>query len=317
MPRYLRNTYAVAALETTYGTAPTFTNADGILMSEFVANFPREGQSRDLIRPYFGASEELVGVRRGEIKIVVEMAGSGAAGTAPAWGRLLRACNCAETITAGNRVEYNPVTNNAESLAMNFSNDGVRYALRGMKGSAKFILNAYERPRIEFNFTGFDVASAVAALVTPTLSTWQRPEVVSDANSSGFKIGSSYSAGSITGGTSLISRGMTFDIANKVEHMQLVGGEQIDITDREPVGTGVVELTQTDEVAWRTDMNANTLTSMSFAHGSAAGKKIIFHAPAIQRLNNQIMDYQGRAMTSFDMRVLPVSGNDEFRLVVA
>lgn len=316
MPRRTRNQIILAQIETTYGTSPgSFAGTDAILVSDLQMTVPREGVSRDLIRGYMGASEELVGVRRAEISFTVELAGSGTAGTAPQWGKLLRACACAETTTAGNRVEYTPITTALESISLRFENDGVRYIARGAMGNAKLNLNAYDRPTMEFTFKGFDVSSTVNANITPNFTAWQRPLIVSDANSAGFKVGCAYAAGALSGGTALISRGMTVDLGNNVQHMQLVGGEQIDITARETSGTGVVELSTTDEVQWRTDMNTNTLSNIGFSHGTTAGNKIVFFATNVQRLNNQIQDYQGRAMTSFDMRMLPASGNDEFRIV--
>ncbi|MGV8987814.1 MAG: phage tail tube protein [Cypionkella sp.] len=314
MPRRIRNQIIYAGIETTYGVTPGLVGTDAILVSELSMTVPREGQSRDLIRGFMGASEELVGVRRAEITMKVELAGSGTAGTAPAWGKLLRACACAETITALSRVEYTPITTALESLSMRFENDGVRYQIRGAMGSAKLMMNAYERPMIEFTFKGFDVVATVAANTPPNFAAWQRPLVISDANSVGFKIGCTYATGVLTGGSTLISRGITMDIGNNVQHMQLVGGESIDITGRESSGTGIVELSTTDEVQWRTDMNANILGNIGFSHGTA-GNKIVVFAGNVQRLNNQITDYQGRAMTSFDMRVLPTAGNDEFRIV--
>lgn len=317
MSRRTMNTVLSAQIETTYGTAPgSWAGTDALLLTGTPKiNFPREGQSRDLVRGYFGASEELVGIRRAEVSFSVELAGSGAAGTAPAWGKLLRGCACAEVISAGARVEYTPISTVLESVALRWENDGVRYNIRGAMGSAKLNLGAYERPTIDFSFKGFDVAAAVAANVTPNFTSWQRPLVISDANSAGFKLGCAYATGALSGGTALVSRGITIDIGNTVEHMQLVGGEQIDITGREASGTGTVELDAATEVQWRTDMNANILSNIGFSHGTAAGNKVVIFATNVQRLNNQISDYQGRALTSFDMRMLPSGGNDEFRIV--
>ncbi len=316
MPRRMRNQIVQVLIESVYGTNPGgWAAADCVLVSELTMNIPREGQSRDLIRGYIGASEELVGVRRAEYNLKVELAGSGAAGTVPQWGKLMRACACAETITASNRVEYTPISTALESVTIRFFNDGVMYVARGCMGTAKVGLTAYERPMLEFNFKGFDVAASVLANIVPNFAAWQRPQVVSDANSAGFKLGCTYTAGVLSGGTALISRGMTLDLGNSVQHMQLVGGEQIDITVRESTGTGIVELLTTDEVQWRTDMNGNVLSNIGFAHGTVAGNKVVVFATNVQRLNNQISDYQGRALTSFDMRLLPNSGNDEFKIV--
>ena len=61
------------------------------------------------IRAYFGNSEQLPAGIHSELDFEVELAGSGAAGTAPAWGPLIRACGMSETITAATDVKYAPV----------------------------------------------------------------------------------------------------------------------------------------------------------------------------------------------------------------
>lgn len=62
--------------------------------------------SRDLVRPFFGGSEQLVGTATVEVSFDVELAASGTAGTTPAWGPLLLGCAFAEAVTAGSRVDY-------------------------------------------------------------------------------------------------------------------------------------------------------------------------------------------------------------------
>jgi hypothetical protein len=55
---------------------------------------------RELIRPYLGASEQLLANTRVEVTFQVELAGSGTAGTAPAFGGVLQACGFSATTTA-------------------------------------------------------------------------------------------------------------------------------------------------------------------------------------------------------------------------
>jgi hypothetical protein len=69
-------------------------------------------------------------------------------------------------------------------------------------------------------------------------------------------------------------------------------------------------------VAFYGDVNANALTTMSFEHGTTAGAKVAFFMPSVQRANPKHADYEGRIHHTFDLRLLPVSGNDELRIVV-
>jgi hypothetical protein len=319
MNRYFRNTVIQVKVEVTYGTNPgSWAATDCLLISDAKFEIDRDLVPRNLIRGFMGGSDQLVGTRRSNITFTVELAGAGAAGTAPAWGKLLRMCGMAEAITALSRVEYTPVSTAFTSATIRYFIDGVMYVSVGARGTAKFMLNAYDRPVIEFTMQGFDTNATELSLPSPTLTAWQRPQVVTDANSGDIILGGSYSAGAITigGGSTLKSKGIEIDLGNKVSHMKMLGGESIDIVDREATGKMSVELTAAQEVTWRTDINANTLSTLAFRHGSAAGNQIIVFAPAVQRVTPQMEDYEGGVLMSTELRLLPSAGNDELMVVV-
>jgi hypothetical protein len=173
-----------------------------------------------------------------------------------------------------------------------------------------------ERPMLRFTFSGLDGGPAATANPTQTLTAWKTPLVISDANTGDIKLGSTYSAGAISGGTVYPSRGLSLDVGNQVAKLAMLGGQSVDVTNRQVSGSMQLELTAAQEVAMFADVNANTLTSMSFEHGTAAGAKVLFHMPSVQRVNPKHADYEGRIQMAFDLRVLPVSGNDELRIVV-
>ena len=313
--RRTRNTAISVALEGAYGSTPGTYNP--ILLTG-VPDFQIDPDvvPRDLVRGFYGASEELIGTRRSVLKFTTELAGSSALGTAPPWGLLLRGCGFFETLTAATRVEYLPVTQIQESLSIRFNRDGVQYLSRGARGTGVFNMNAYDRPTIDWEFWGFDTQAAAIAVGTPAFTPWQRPLVITDANSGNIKLGSSYATGVVSAGTVYNSRGMSIDIGNTLQHMKMLGNEAIDITDRQSTGKAQVELIDTDELTWRTDINANTLTTMSFSIGPAA-QNVTFFMPNMQRTKPQTMDYQGKLLMSVDLRLLPTStGNDETRIIV-
>ena len=76
--RYIRNTAILAKLETEYGTDAAPTEAANALLVSNVSINPLNAQnvSRDLIRPFLGGSEQLVGVANIEMSFDVEFAGS-------------------------------------------------------------------------------------------------------------------------------------------------------------------------------------------------------------------------------------------------
>lgn len=318
MSRYVRKTVIKAAIETPYGTPVALEPDDAILVSRAQFRIARDLVPRDLIRKYFGGSEQLIGARRAEIEFDVELAGSGAGGTAPPWGKLLRGCGMAEVITAGQRVAYNPITDNPESLTFRYFIDGALYRCVGARGTVSFKVNAYDRPMLNFRFQGFDLqASEAASNGATTYAAWKRPLLVTDANAGDVRLGCTLAGGAISGGTKLASRGLELDLGNTVSHVKLLGGESIDITARDTTGKSSVFLTAADEVAWRTDINANTLTSLGFSFGSVAGSKIAIFAPSVQRVDPQVEEYEGRALMATELRLLPSAGNDELQIIAA
>lgn len=313
MTRKTRRTLITAIPETTYGTPVD--PGEPLLVEDPDFMIDRDVVPRNLVRPYFGGAEHLIGTRRAVIKFKTELAGSGAAGTAPAWGKLLRGSGFAETLTAGNRAEYSPITDAMESLTFTFNRDGVRYVSRGARGTCKLDMTAYQRPMMEWEFWGFDTTAFEVSMTSPSLAAWKKPAVITDANSGDISLGGSYAAGVISGGTSLKSRGMQIDLGNKLSHIKLLGGEACEITDRDVSGKMQVELTAAEEVAWRTAINGEVLTSVGFQIGTTAGSRVGVFGAAVQRVNPQAEDYEGRVLIGADLRFLPTSGNDDLRIV--
>lgn len=96
-----RKRLILAETESTYGTDPGPDGADAILVRDLnITPLQSDIVNRDLVRPYLGASEQLLANTRVECTFSVEMAGSGTSGTAPRFGRILKACALAETIVS-------------------------------------------------------------------------------------------------------------------------------------------------------------------------------------------------------------------------
>lgn len=316
MSRRTRNTAISLAMEASYGASPgTF----GPILLTGLPDFQVDPDvvPRDLVRSYYGASEELIGTKRSILKFSTELAGSSALGTAPPWGPLIRCAGFAETLVASTRVEYLPITQTQESGSIKFNRDGVQYLCRGARGTGKFNMLAYDRPTIDWEVWGFDTAATAVAVGSPDFTLWQRPLVITDGNSGNIKLGAAYATGAVTGGTTYNSRGMTLDIGNVLSHMKMLGSEAIEITDRQMSGQMTVELDAATEVTWRTDINANVLISQSFAIGPAAQNVVFFNAN-VQRTKPQTVDYQGKLLMQTDLRLLPlaVGGNDECRIII-
>jgi len=322
MPRIIRNTAILAKVETTYKTDAVPTGAANAMLVANMSINPLNANNvpRDLVRGYYGGSEQLVGTANVEVSFDVELAGAGAAGTAPAWGPLLQACAYAETISAGNRVEYNPVSTAIKSATIYYYLDGTLHKLLGARGT--FQLKAdidTGRPVLSFRFVGIDGGTTAASNPSMTLSAWKTPVAITDANTVDITLGCTYATGALSGGTAFTSKGLTLDAGNQVVHTPLLGAESVDITQREITGQYALDLTAAQMVTLMTDIKANTPTSLGYQVGMTAGNIVLLYAPNVQRINPRVEDRNGIALVAQDLRLLPSSagtGNDELIICV-
>lgn len=98
MPLLSRKRLILAKTESVYGTDSTPAGADAVLVRDLnITPMQADTVSRDLVRPYYGASEQLLANVRAEVTFSVELAGSGTAGTAPRFGSVLQACGFSQT----------------------------------------------------------------------------------------------------------------------------------------------------------------------------------------------------------------------------
>lgn len=320
MPRYTRNTVLLAKVEAAYGTDSAPAAAQAMLISKPQLN-PLSAQNvpRDVILGYLGQAENLVGSRFQECSFDIELVGSGAVATRPAWGDLMLACGWAETVTALTRVDYTLVSTGFQSVSLYWYDDGLLHKLLGARGDVSVKLNSGGIPVLSFSFKGLYSAAAAAANPAPVLTGFKVPVVVNEANSADLTFGATHATGAapaLTGGTPYPSKGMEFMLKNSVNHVPLLGGETIEITQREPSCNFQLELTAAQEVTFMSAVADATLTSVALVHGTVAGYKSLLFLPFVQRISPTKQDEQGKRMTAFEGRVVPSAGNDEARLVL-
>lgn len=321
--RYLRNTVILAKIESTYGTDPTPTGGSNAMLVSNLSINPLSANNvpRDLIRGYKGGFEQLVGTAYVEASFDVEMQSSGSmvTPTVPAWDPLMRACGFAATSTANVRVEYNPVSSSEEGCTIYYHSDGVLHKLLGCRGNVSIAAGIGERPVFKFRFLGLNGGVTATANATPTLTSWKTPLVVTDTNSGDITLGTTYTAATptFTGGTSYPSRGISIDIGNAVAHTPLLGGESIDIANREVSGHVDFDLTAAQEVSFMTTVLANTTQSLGWIHGTSTGYKVLVYGPAIQLINPTKVEANGKLLIGYDLRLVPSAGNDEIKIVCA
>lgn len=320
MARYITNVGLLAKVETTAGTdASPAAATDGQLLLKGVDITPIDPQliDRNLLQPYFGGSAQLLGTVSSKISFDVELGPSGTAGTSAIWGTMLLGCAMASaSLATPTRVEHTPVSTSLKTLTIYMYDDGVLHKLVGALGTAKLSLKQNEVPKIHFEFIGTYQTATAVALPAITLTAAKVPLPMVKANiTTDIMLGCTYSAGVLTGGTAFSSNGIEIDLANKTAWISTLSSERGELTDRDPKCSYQLELTAAQEITAMSDVYTNTLTSLGMVIGSTAGSKLLIHLPSIQRTSIKKADENGVRMVAFEAKVLPVSGNDEIRIV--
>jgi hypothetical protein len=308
MPLLSRKRLILAKTEATYGTDPTPTGSSNAILVRNLEVTPLQADvvSRDLIRPYLGNSDQLLANTRVEVTFEVELAGSGTAGTAPAYGPVLKACGLSETVVATTSVTYAPVSASFSSCTIYFHNDGIRHKLTGCRGSFSLNTEVGQIPVIAFTMTGIYNAPTDETLPSPTYSNQVAPLIFKNGNTSNFSI-FSYSG---------CLQSLNFDVANEVIYRELVGcNKEVLITNRAPSGTAVIEAPSIATKDFFTIANGSTTGSITFQHGATAGNIVTFTTAQSDIGSPTYSDQDGIQMLNLPYLAIPTSsGNDELSL---
>lgn len=310
MPQLIRRRTILAKIETTYGTDSTPTGSANAILIRTLNVQPVASTivQRDNYRPFLGNFEQLLADSHVQIDFEVEMAGAGSAGTAPAYGPLLRACGLSETISVGVSVTYAPISSAFESVTLYFNNDGTQHKITGARGSVELQINARQIPVYRFTFMGIYNAPTAVALPTVSYSGFQTPLVANNTNTTGFSFLSA----------SPVLESLNLNVTNSVEFRTLIGSQYVQISDRKAAGTAVFEaplLTTKDYfTAAATD---GTFGNLAITHGTVAGNRVEIASSRIDIANPTYADNGGISMLSVPFVAVPsTAGNDEFSIIV-
>ena len=306
---YRKRTVLIKA-ESTYGTDSTPVGSDACQVRNLeVTPVQSDIVSRDLIRPYLGASPQLIANNRVQVTFEVEYSGSGTAGTAPRYGSLLKACGFSETVVASTSVTYAPVSTSFSSVTMYYSTDGVRHKVTGARGTYSLNLTANQIPVINFTMTGQYVAPTDTADPTPTFTNQATPKIFNDTNTTAFTLFSE---------TDLPLQSCQLDIGNEVVYRELINSDkEVLIVNRSGSGTLMIEMPTLASHDFFADAVASTTGNLSIVHGTTGGN-IVTLASAANAVSLGAPAYSedsGIVMLNLPFTLVPgTSGNDEFTL---
>lgn len=379
--RFFRKRSILAKIEGTYGVDAAPTGAANAIQAQNVQITPMELEylDRDLVRAYLGHQEQIVVTSRVRLTYDVEIAGSGIAGVAPAWGPLWRGAGFSETalaaahagtaqaggastitlaagasavdnayrgmrirLTGGTgtgqsrvgsayvgatkvltvsepwttppdgttvysidaQVAYLPVSDTFEALTKYFNMDGMRHIMLGARGTGGIQLNARSLPMFSFDFQGLMGTISDTALPTDVFTAWKKPLPVNNANTSGFSLHGF--AGKLYG----------LDIAasNSVVYRNLVGSEDVLVTDRAPAGSVTIERPTIAEKDYFTRVKDVTLGPLSVLHGTTAGNQVHVHLPSTSLTQPRFENRESVVALQMALRAIANLGNDDIAI---
>tara|TARA_B100001094_G_C18103575_1_gene757140 strand:+ start:426 stop:1361 length:936 start_codon:yes stop_codon:yes gene_type:complete len=295
--------------ESTYGTDASPDGADAVLVRDLsIVPLQSDIVSRDLIRPYLGASEQLLANTRVECTFSVELAGSGTAGTAPRYGKALKACGFSETIVANTSVTYDPVSASFDSVTIHYNLDGVRHKVTGARGTFTITGDVGEIPSIDFTMTGIYVAPDDSAQPSVTYAAQASPLIFKKGNTTGLNV---------MGLTTAKLSNYSLEIGNEIVYRELVGGTgEVLLTNRNVTGNLTIEAVALSTKDYFATALADSLGIIEFTHGTTAGNIVKVDSARADIADVSYGDLDGIAMLEIPFTAIPsTTGNDEVELV--
>jgi hypothetical protein len=294
-------------IEATYGedAAPAVANA---IIGTNVTFTPIEGQevSRDLLLPYMGSQGIVLAGIYARIEFDIEIAGSGVLGTPPKWGSIARVAGMSETIVAGASVAYQIVEEAVESGSLYFISDKVQHVLLGGQANIAPSWAPSAIPRFRVTYMGLlgDITD-IGAMPAVTQAGWMTPVTVSKANTQ-----------MSLHGWNAIAESLSLDLGNVLTPRFLIGDEKIMISDRASTGSAVVEAKSLAEINWFEKAISRERGALSIKHGIDPGNVVEVTSPAVEIGRPTQGQTNGISNYSLPLSLVPVTGRDEFKIIV-
>ena len=294
--------------ESSYGTDPGMATSTVVLVTDLsITPQSSDVVNRDVVRPFLGASEQLLANTRVECTFSVELAGSGSAGTAPRYGDALKACGFAEAIVSSTSVTYTPVSASFTSISIHYNIDGVRHVVTGCRGTFTVNAEVGAIPTIDFTFTGIYNAPTDTALPTIAYGNQATPLIFKNGNTTGFQL-LSY-AGAL--------QSLTMDAGVSTVYRELVGGtKEVIITDRASNGSVTIEApTIAQKDYFTAALTDSSLGNLQFLHGTTAGNKVQLISSKVDIGDINYGEMDGVAMLEIPYTLVPSASGDELSLI--
>ena len=306
-----RKKFLIAKIESSYGTDPTpVGGSDAVQVTNLeVTPIESDNVQASAYQGFIGNSTRatLVANKRVSVTFDVELAGSGTAGTAPAFGPLLKSCGLSETTVADTSVTYAPVSSSFDSATIYCFYDGTRHKITGARGSVSFNFTAGQFAVASFNFIGiFNDPDDTALSGTFTVANQAAALEVNDTN---------LTTATFFGETS--QRIESFDLAlnNELVYKETASSKEVLITNRAVGGTAVIEAPAVGTTDYFADAIGVSTASSSMVLGATGGNIVTLTAAQTDVTGVSYGDTNGVISLSMPYLALPTTaGNNELSL---
>jgi hypothetical protein len=305
-----RKRVVVAKVETAEGTFETLAAADGgIEVYEAKFETPPKFFDRQPLRGTLSQKTGIPGPQAARLTFRCELKGSAAAGTAPTWGKYLKACGFGETIVPSTSVTYAPASASIPSLSMALHDDGVIHQLKGARGNVKLAGRVGEPMFLDFAFEGVYHATADGA--TPSV-TYADGAIVPLALM-GANILTLHTYNPVLTAVEL-DLGNTLALRESVN--SAAGILSALITGRNPRGTLDPEMTTVAAHDWYGKFRSGATGALALNLTGSAGNRVAISAPAVQYRELSDAERNGNSARSLGILFAMNTGDDELSIAL-
>lgn len=303
------NTQVAIKIEAVEGTKETLAAADFLECFAVVPAPEIEEIFREVMAGHMSKDQGIKGKRLGKCSFSCDLRGSGTAGTAPDFGKVLKACGFSETIVPATSVTYAPTSVNASvaSVTIGFYMDGFLFEMWGCRGNVKLKMVAGKPGQLDFEFQGADWQFTDVALLTGLAPMTTKSQAFLSA---------SFTDDSFAACVENIDIDMGNVLSPDIDVNKASGHKLIEITDRKPVGSTDprVELVTTYDHFGK--LRSNNQGALSFVLGATAGNILTTTIPQARPTSLTFADRTGirNLGKNFTLDRNTVAGDDEISL---
>mgnify|MGYP003111228368 CR=1 FL=1 len=307
-----RKTWLLAKIESSEGTDSTPVGGSNAIQVSSVEVTPIEA---DTVQPeafqgFIGNSTRgtILANKRVSVSFDVELSGSGAAGTAPAYGPLLKSAGLSETVVSSTSVTYAPVSASFSSCTIYCFYDGTRHKITGARGTATFNLVAGQFASVSFQFIGtYNAPDATAMSGTWTLANQAAALEVNDTN---------VTTATFHGATSQRIESLDLALNNELTYKETASSKQTLIVNRAPGGTAVIEAPAIGTTDYFAKAVAVATGATDVILGASAGNIVRLKADQTDITGASYGDTNGVRSLNIPYLALPTTaGNNEMSLI--